>query len=201
MNGMKNLIQVFAKAPVKGQVKTRIARETSEEFALALHKRLCDAVIRTAIATESAQVEIWTTGEQPAEYFDGFGLECFQQQGVNLGTRMDFALRHGLSRSRKVLIIGADALSITPDYLAEALRALDQSQVVVGPALDGGYIMVGATAPIPVLFRDMPWGTPDVMALTLERLLMNGLNFHIMGDRWDIDTLQDLQTHVPHWLD
>lgn len=197
---MTNLIQVFAKAPIKGQVKTRIAKDTSDEFALNIHQRLCDGVINTALGSVADAVEVWTTAETALDYFQSFGVDCLLQQGKSLGTRMDFALRHGLARHEKVIIIGADALSITADYLADAFQALAQSEVVVGPAQDGGYILIGATAPVSVLMRDMPWGTSQVMGLTLERLFVNGLAFHIMSDRWDIDTLQDLQQHVPHWL-
>ncbi|WP_158643296.1 TIGR04282 family arsenosugar biosynthesis glycosyltransferase [Ketobacter alkanivorans] len=197
---MTKLIQVFAKAPVKGQVKTRIAKAAGGDFALHIHHKLCAAVIGTALASDADEVEVWTTNVAAQQYFEEFGTRCLQQQGTHLGTRMDFALRHGLARYDQVIIVGADALSITPDYLAEAFRALDQSSVVVGPALDGGYIMIGATEPVSFVFGNMPWGTADVMGLTLERLLTNGVNFHVMGDRWDIDTLQDIEQHVPQWL-
>ena len=136
----------------------------------------------------------------PHEYFESQGVPCYQQQGQHLGTRMDFALRHGLARHDKVVLIGADAPSIDQHYLAEAFRALDQSSVVIGPALDGGYVLVGLNAPAPFLFRDMPWGTPDVMGMTLERLFSGGVGFHILAERWDIDTLQDMQQHLPDWL-
>jgi len=197
---MTNLIQVFAKAPIIGQVKTRIAKDTSEDFALQVHQRLCERVINTALGSVADAVEVWTTAETAVDYFQSFGVDCLQQQGKSLGTRMDFALRHGLARHQRVIIIGADAASITEDYLADGFKALEQSEVVVGPAQDGGYVLIGATAPVSLLMRDMPWGTSQVMGLTLERLFEHGLAFHIMSDRWDIDTLQDLQQHLPDWL-
>lgn len=198
---MSDLIQIFAKAPVAGSVKTRLAKDKGDEFALQIHRRLCAAVISSAQAATADEVEVWTTSEAASDYFESMGVTCFLQQGHHLGTRMDFALRHGLARHNKVVLIGADAPSIDGQYLADAFRALDQSSVVIGPAMDGGYVLVGATEPASFLFRDMPWGTSAVMGMTLERLFTAGVGFHILSDRWDIDTLEDLKQHLPEWLE
>lgn len=197
---MSDLIQIFAKAPVAGKVKTRLARDKGDAFALQIHQRLCKTVVAKALAAEVDEVEVWTTSDEACPYFEAMGVPCFVQQGQHLGTRMDFALRHGLARHDKVVLIGADAPSIDGQYLADAFLALDKSSVVIGPAMDGGYVLVGATEPVSFLFRDMPWGTPEVMGLTLERLFSGGVGFHVLSDRWDIDTLDDLQHHLPEWL-
>lgn len=197
---MSTLIQVFAKAPVLGQVKTRIAKTLGGEVALALHKYLCKKVIDTALCSEADQVEVWTTDSDGVAFFQSYGLECLLQQGRSLGTRMDFALRSGLARYDRVIIIGADALSLTPRYIGEAFTALLSSDVAIGPALDGGYVLVGATKPVPVIFRDVPWGSAQVLSVTLDRLFHSGLSFHIMHELWDVDTVQDLQQYAPDLL-
>ncbi|RLT92595.1 TIGR04282 family arsenosugar biosynthesis glycosyltransferase [Ketobacter sp.] len=197
---MSSLIQIFAKAPVAGQVKTRLAKDKGDAFALAVHQRLCETVIATALNSGADAVEVWTTDAAAFPYFEALGVACWLQQGLHLGTRMDFALRHGLARHDNVVLIGADAPSIDAAYLAEAFRGLEQSSVVIGPAADGGYVLVGVTTPAGFLFRDMPWGTPAVMGITLERLFSSGVGFHVLADRWDIDTLEDLQQHLPDWL-
>ena len=197
---MSDLIQIFAKAPVAGKVKTRLARDKGDEFALQIHHRLCETVVTMALDAGIGEVEVWTTRDDACSYFETMGVPCFVQQGQHLGTRMDFALRHGLARHDKVVLMGADAPSIDGQYLADALLALEKSSVVIGPAMDGGYVLVGATEPVSFLFRDMPWGTPEVMGLTLERLFTGGVGFHVLSDRWDIDTLDDLKQHLPEWL-
>ncbi|HAG93140.1 MAG: flagellar biosynthesis protein FlgB [Pseudomonadales bacterium] len=194
------LLQIFAKAPVIGQVKTRIAKTHGKAFALQLHRRLCEHMIAMALQSNVGAVEVWTTDARALGYFEALGVDCCLQQGQNLGTRMDFALRHGLARHDRVVIVGADAASIDAGYVQAAFTALQQSTVVVGPASDGGYVLVGATQPVPFLFRDMPWGTPEVMGLTLERLLAGGCDFHVLAERWDIDTADDLRRHLPQWL-
>ena len=198
---MSKLLQVFARAPIRGQVKTRIAKELGDDVALNIHKRLCEKAVLTALSSDADAVEAWTTDASTRDYFEAMAVECWVQQGVNLGTRMDFAMRHGLARHQRVIILGSDALSVSPAYLAEAFRSLEQSEVVVGPATDGGYVLIGATRPVPELFRDMPWGTNEVMGHTLERLLSRGLGFHILGERWDVDTVQDVLTYIPDWLE
>lgn len=195
------LLQIFAKAPVAGQVKTRIACSHGDQLALKIHRRLCERVVAMALSSQADEVEVWTTEHSAFSYFEAMGVGCCLQQGQNLGTRMDFALRHGLARHDRVVIVGADAPSIDVDYLHDAFAALQQSAVVIGPALDGGYVLVGASEPASFLFRDMPWGTSDVMGLTLERLLGSGCAFHILADRWDIDTADDLQQYLPQWLE
>jgi rSAM/selenodomain-associated transferase 1 len=195
---MSSLIQVFAKAPLPGRVKTRVAKTLGDNAALNLHKLLCDHVIQMAQTSQVDAVEIWTTA--PDDYFDTFAAPVWIQQGRELGTRMSFSLRHGLSRFDQVLIIGADAYSLTPDYLNQAVSSLQETDVVLGPAADGGYVLVGATQSWPVLFQNVPWGTADVMAVTLDIMLANGIGFHILPEQWDIDTLDDLKKHAPELL-
>ncbi|RLP54521.1 MAG: glycosyltransferase [Ketobacter sp.] len=195
---MSSLIQVFAKAPLAGRVKTRIAKTLGETAALNLHKLLCDHIIQVAQTSQADEVEIWTT--EPNAYFDVFAAPVWIQQGRELGTRMSFSLRHGLSRFDRVLIIGGDAYSLTPDYLNQALSALQETDVVLGPAEDGGYVLVGATQTWPVLFQKVPWGTADVMGTTLDIMLANGIGFHLLPEQWDIDTLDDLRKHAPDLL-
>lgn len=197
---MDNLLQVFAKAPVMGRVKTRIAATLGPECALAIHRRLCESVMNMAMQIPDVITEVWTTESEGVLYFEGKGAECQLQQGQTLGARMDFALRHGLARNRRVVIIGADAPSIDRDYISQAFQALVDVPVVIGPATDGGYVLIGATTPVPFLLQDMPWGTADVMAITLERLLASGTGFQVLSERWDIDTKEDLEQHLPHWL-
>lgn len=197
---MSTLIQIFAKAAIAGQVKTRLARDLGAAAALDIHCRLCRQVVAQACAAQADAVEIWAALDVHDPFLNSFNLPVLEQQGRELGTRMDFALRHGLARHQRVIIVGADAWSLRADYLQQALTALQQCDVVIGPAQDGGYVLVGARTSMPALFRNIPWGTADVMAATLQVLLSNMISFEILAERWDIDTLDDIHRNAPELL-
>lgn len=196
---MSSLIQVFAKAPVAGQVKTRVAQELGSECALQLHKLLCEHTVQVAKSSQADAVEIWTTAP-PHHYFEQFSVPVSLQQGPELGARMAFSLQHGLARFDQVIIIGADALSLTPDCLDRAIHYLQKTEIVLGPAEDGGYVLLGAVKYWPQLFKRVPWGTNQVLARTLEILGLNAIPHRTLPAQWDIDTVADLKRHAPEWL-
>lgn len=197
---MSTLIQIFAKAAVLGQVKTRLAHEVGAVAALEIHRRLCRKVVEQARAAKADAVEIWAALDAADPFLHSFQLPVHEQQGRELGTRMDFALRHGLARYQRVILIGADAYSLHATYLQNALLSLQNCDVVIGPALDGGYVLVGARKSSPAIFRDIPWGTSDVMAATLDVMLEKMMSFELLAERWDIDTLADIHHHAPELL-
>lgn len=197
---MSTLIQIFAKAAVPGQVKTRLAREVGTSAALEIHRRLCRKVVEQACAAQTDAVEIWAALDASDPFLRSFNLPVQEQQGRELGTRMDFALRHGLARHQRVILIGADAYSLDAAYLRNALLSLQNRDVVIGPAQDGGYVLVGARKCSPAIFRDIPWGTAEVMGATLNVLLEKKTDFELLAERWDIDTLADIHRHAPELL-
>ena len=197
---MSTLIQIFAKAAISGQVKTRLARDIGTVQALRIHKHMCCHVVEQARDANADAVEIWAALDATDPFLNRFGLPVWEQQGRELGTRMDFALRHGLVRHSRVVIVGADVYSLHADYLHTALDALRSSEVVVGPARDGGYVLIGAKRSLPVLFQNIPWGTGDVMAATMDALLSNMISFELLPERWDIDTLADIERYAPELL-
>ncbi len=197
---MSTLIQIFAKAAIAGAVKTRLARQVGNAAALVIHQRLCRHVMTQCLAAGADEVELWAALDPQDPFLRSFGLPVHEQQGRELGTRLDFAMRHGLTRHARVVIVGADVYSLTPDYLQQGLQALQTSEVVIGPAQDGGYVLVGAQRSLPVIFHNIPWGTADVMGATLDQLLSNMISFELLPERWDIDTLDDIRRHAPELL-
>lgn len=197
---MSTLIQIFAKAAVPGAVKTRLAKQVGNDAALRIHQCLCQHVVAQARAAGADAVEIWGALDADDPFLRAFGLPVFEQRGRELGTRMDFALRHGLARHKHVVIVGADVFSLSASYLRQAFAALQGSEIVVGPAVDGGYVLIGASRSLPVVFQDVPWGTVDVMGTTMDRLLTNMISFELLPERWDIDTLEDIHRHAPELL-
>ncbi len=190
------LIQ-FARTPVVGGVKTRLVPELGEEGACALHIELVRHTCDQLLAAALGPLEIWVAGSAEHPVF----ADCLavgaaalrQQQGADLGERMFSALRDGLDRAERVLLVGSDCPELDPDYLAGALNALDGAPVVFGPAADGGYVLVGAKAVTEALFTGIAWGESSVLAKTLERAESLGWRVATLATKADIDRPEDLQ--------
>lgn len=183
------LVVVFARAPIVGAVKTRLARRIGAEAAARLHQRLVRAALRTA--RDCGAVELHATRRHA--WFETLPVRVRQQRGDDLGERMFHALRRGLRRHRRVLLIGSDAPSLTGVDLARAARWLrGGADVVLAPAEDGGYALIGARRIVPGVFAGVAWGSGTVMAATRANLLRHGLRWRELRTVWDLDRPQDL---------
>ena len=186
-------IVVFAKAPIAGEVKTRLTPFLSADKAAALHRHLIKHTLRTVACLPQCSVELWVGSQH--SWWDQlaaqYGLAVFQQRGDNLGERMSFALEDALQRSEQVVIVGTDCPAMSPQYLQQAFDGIEQYGVVIGPADDGGYVLLGLNRPLPMLFNTMPWGSADVLASTVSRLQQAGLNWLELEPLMDIDRPED----------
>lgn len=190
------LIQ-FARAPVVGAVKTRMMPHLSPEQACALHSELVLWTCRQLVACGFGAVQLAVTGDADHPLFkrcmEELGVAAVtRQQGEDLGERMGRALADGLATHRRVVLVGSDCPSIDRDYLAAALRGLEQQTLVLGPAEDGGYVLVGARAICPEMFEEIPWGTGEVYAETVRRLRRLGRGWEELPTLADIDRPADL---------
>ncbi|KZX60118.1 hypothetical protein A3709_12495 [Halioglobus sp. HI00S01] len=190
------LIIQFAKEPVPGQVKTRMLPALDPEQAAKLH---CDLVFWTAQTLTSAavgDVELAVAGAVESPLFEQcrkLGVHDIRpQQGVGLGQRMFHALKDGLSRYRYVLLVGSDCPQIDSAYLRQALAALADSDVVLGPAEDGGYVLIGVKAVAWSWFDGVHWGTDSVYRQTVARLEADGVRWDALPVLQDIDRPEDL---------
>ena len=123
-------------------------------------------------------------------------LDLHIQVGQDLGARLAHAARSALTRAAAVILVGADCPELSPDYLGAALAALEQQDAVLGPALDGGYVLLGLRAVDDTLFERMPWGSDRVAALTGQRLDALGWRWSSLACLRDIDRPEDL-VHLP----
>jgi rSAM/selenodomain-associated transferase 1 len=120
------------------------------------------------------------------------------QDGVDLGARMHAALTASLQGAGRAVLIGSDCPEYDPDYLRAAFTALDQHDAVIGPAADGGYVLIGLRRPPPGrLFEGIAWGGPEVYAATCERLGGLGMRWRALPPRRDLDDPAGL-TDFPH---
>jgi len=189
---------IFAKAPTPGRVKTRLAPVLGEAAAAALHRQLAERTLCTARAAGLGPVELWCA---PGTN-DAFFAECAKQHGVSLraqgtgdlGLRMARALEFALAEGSPGLLIGSDCPALTPEYLREAALALvNGDDAVIGPAEDGGYVLIGlARGPAAQLFEDIAWGSATVMQETRKRLAHLDWRWRELATLWDVDRPEDL---------
>jgi rSAM/selenodomain-associated transferase 1 len=191
-------IIIFCKAPIAGQVKTRLIPALGEADATQIHEILATHCIKSTIAANLCQVDLWCSPTQDHQFFRGFNnsdlLRLHTQAGTDLGARMAHAFESTLCHSAYAIIIGADCPVLDRSYLYHALQSLrDGSEVVIGPAEDNGYVLLGLRKMVPELFQDMAWGSPQVLPETLGRLNKNHINYQLLKMLWDVDRPEDVE--------
>lgn len=194
---VKRRILVFAKAPIAGQVKTRLHTRLSPIACADLHRVLSLHTLKTACESRLASVELWCTPtiSHPfvQECVKRFLVEPHLQLGSDLGERMHHALNHSLRNNEQVLIVGTDCPLIDKPYLSSAFEVLQQGDdVVLGPAEDGGYVLIGMKRFDRALFEGVSWGTERVLKQTRAALFRLGRSWSELEPLWDIDRPDDL---------
>lgn len=192
---------VFARLPVAGRVKTRLAATVGDARALDVHRRLLAATIALAESGVADRLEFRHAGGDGPLPDDARALPTAlaargwstgPQRGADLGERMRDALEAALAAGDRPVLVGCDCPSLRPDDLVAAFDALDRADACLAPAEDGGYALVGIARPLPTLFERMPWGTSAVMAETLARLAASGARAVLLRTVWDVDVEADL---------
>jgi hypothetical protein len=185
---------LFARLPVAGKVKTRLVPRFSPEEALQLHSALLadslDLLNRTAAAASAAPfLYLSEEGALDAEISSRMGAAARAvQHGSDLGERLARAFQERLAAgSRQVVILGSDTPHLPGERIVRAFQALEQDEVVVGPARDGGYYLIGAARLHPELFRRIPWGTGEVYRETVRRARKEKISLASLPDWDDID--------------
>lgn len=195
-NAGRCLLLQFAREPLVGAVKTRMMPHLSADEACDLHRQLVLWTTDSLVDAGLGEVELVVAGAVDHPLFmrcRNRGLAAIHpQRGVDLGERMYHALADGLLRYKQVILVGSDCPGIDRAYLVKALRALDSTEVVLGPALDGGYVLVAVGRLYKEMFEGIPWGDNTVMASTRERLQGLGANWAELPPLADIDRPEDL---------
>lgn len=193
----RSRLLLFAKAPVPGTVKTRLVPALGEAGAARLHARLVEHALAVAAGSGLAPVELWCAPATDHPFFAACAaahpVRLRPQRGGDLGERMHHALAAALEEAESAVLMGSDCPAIDGGYLAQAFVALEEgADLVLGPAADGGYVLVGLRRPQPPLFRDIPWGGAEVLARTRERAHSLGLTVRELPELWDVDRPEDL---------
>ncbi len=189
---------VFARSPEKGRVKTRLARATGEEMAVELYR--CFVGDTLALCRKAGyRPSIFFQPPEAREVMAGWLGSDFAyepQEGDSLGDKMYHAFRRAFRTCRRAVLIGTDVPDLPPAVLREAFHDLWKHDAVIGPALDGGYYLIGLcrNSLSPVLFDGLPWGGAAVLDMTKRLLEERNLTFTLLP-RWrDIDRYDDLRS-------
>jgi uncharacterized protein len=186
---MKNALIVFVKNLQAGKVKTRLAATLGEDKALRIYQYLLSFTYQT-INSASADKFVFYS-----EYVNENDIHSYAsrlQSGENLGERMQNAFIEIFKIGyQKAVIIGSDSLEITSDLINEAFAFLDDQDVVIGPARDGGYYLLGMKCLNKELFEDIHWSSPSVFKSTLDKVTRKGLSHRKLKELGDIDEEQD----------
>jgi len=197
---------VLTKAPVPGLVKTRLIPALGEQGACDLYEQLLvrlQDTLTSLTSTQPSQVALWIAGDAEHEAFKSWSsLATFYQQPegndrqVDLGERMAVAVKSSLSRGYIPILIGVDVPDLDEAYLADCMARLENHELVISPAEDGGYGLLGMKQFYAELFVDKRWGTDTVFTDTEKDILRLKINAASLPRVWDVDEKED----VARWL-
>lgn len=195
---MKRLA-IFARWPAPGAVKSRLSPALPAALACDLYRAMLDDAL--AVVAESAAEECYLYWADPPADQRGFetpdGVLARHQVGIDLGERLGRAFGELLTGpGDRVIAIGADCPDLAAGVIDEGFEALSACDLVLGPASDGGYVLLGLRRPEPGLFTRIDWGTDRVLEQTLERATLAGLETSLLSGLADLDTPNDLVRFV-----
>lgn len=190
------VIQVFCKAPVPGQVKTRLTPKLSAEQAAQVHQRLTRQTLALVTSSNLCSVQLCCSPSISHPFFselvNTFPLTLFPQSSGDLGQRMYQALCLACKKFEHILLIGCDCPSLTPDDLEQTIKALSTNyDVVLAPTEDGGYCLIGVNNPQNELFSGILWGSAEVLNQTRVKIQILKLNCLELETQWDVDNYAD----------
>jgi len=187
-------LHMLARSPIPGRVKTRLIPVLGEEGACDLQRLLLERALRLP-AQGFSQRFLWLD-DGPDDALQALAAQLdwtlVEQPAGDLGERMRRIAALGLAESDAVVLIGNDCPALDGDYLRGACKALQGQPVVLGPAEDGGYVLLGLRQLDPLLFSAMPWGTDQVLSMTRARLQQLDWDHQLLPVLWDVDRPEDL---------
>ncbi|WP_317131667.1 TIGR04282 family arsenosugar biosynthesis glycosyltransferase [Formosa maritima] len=189
-----NLIIVFIRNPEIGKVKTRLAKTIGNQSALNIYKHLLNHTEQTLRELDCDKAIFYSEKVNENDIWNANSYQKHQQIGEDLGSRMLHAFKYAFdNKYEKIIIVGSDILDLKPDHISETFLKLESHDVVIGPALDGGYYLLGMKQLQPHIFNNKSWGTATVLEDTLKDLQL--LDVYLLEELNDIDTFEDLNNY------
>lgn len=196
---MKKALFVYLKYPEEGKVKTRLATDVGDKRASEIYKELAEKTIKNMESLVNKGIEViisFTPIEKEKEIKEWIGKQFVYhlQKGNDLGEKMSNTVQYGFKKGAdKIVIIGTDCPTISSNHIEEAFLMLSNNDVVIGPAFDGGYYLIGVKKGITFLFNDIDWSTSSVLKQTIEKINSAGLTFDLLRTMHDIDSVEDYE--------
>jgi uncharacterized protein len=196
----KNLIIIFTRNPELGKVKTRLAKTIGEESALIIYKFLLNHTEKTIRNINCNKAVYYSVKVRDNDIWDASIYQKHQQKGDDLGIKMHHAFKDSFSKGyKKVVIVGSDLYDLKAENINKAFKHLDKNDIVIGPAKDGGYYLLGMKTLNSIIFQNKDWGTSTVLQNTINDLqnesvfLLEELNdIDVYDDIMDIEELKQL---------
>ncbi|PIQ88796.1 MAG: glycosyltransferase [Candidatus Omnitrophica bacterium CG11_big_fil_rev_8_21_14_0_20_42_13] len=190
-----NVLMIFAKYPMPGFVKTRLAKSIGRKNAASLYKLFVEAIIALTEDDKYARIVYFMPQNRKEQFINWLGadIKFAAQCGNSLGQRMFNAFKDTFKKgAKKVIAIGTDSPFIDNELIINAFDKLNSSQCVIGPSLDGGYYLLGTSRFMPHIFKNIAWGSDTVAKATEDLLKRKGVKYALLGRGFDVDNTADL---------
>jgi rSAM/selenodomain-associated transferase 1 len=194
-NSSSAALIIFIRNPELGKVKTRLAKSVGNEKALAIYKSLLAHTRSTVLQVDVNRLLFYADKLNHDDAWSSADFIKFVQVDEDLGGRMHRAFVTALENNLKAVIVGSDLPQINAQIIQEAFQKLDEYPYVIGPAVDGGYYLLGMKQPSPELFEDMEWSTPLVFEQTIRKIKKMGKLWYELPKISDVDYLEDWQKY------
>ncbi len=185
----------FIKNPVKGTVKTRLAADVGDDKALLIYLELMRHTREVALNIDAHRLLFYGSSVAEDDAWNNEQFEKHVQPSGDLGQRMETAFHEALNKAGAAIIIGSDCATLTPEIVNEAFEKLEEYDVVLGPAMDGGYYLLGMKKVHEFLFRNMIWSTDQVFTETTRRIEKADLRYATVATLSDIDYAEDWEKY------
>ncbi|MEN8857866.1 MAG: TIGR04282 family arsenosugar biosynthesis glycosyltransferase [Flavobacteriaceae bacterium] len=190
----KKLLMIFTRNPELGKVKTRLSKSVGDIMALDIYQFLLDKTKEVTQNISADKVVYYSEKIAENDLWNSSLYKKEVQFGDDLGAKMEYAFQTAFENNyEKVLLIGSDLYDLEPSHINEAFEKLKNKDVVIGPALDGGYYLVGLKKNYPEIFKNKRWGTSSVRKDTLKNL--EKVDVHLLPILNDVDVLEDIEHH------
>lgn len=192
----KNALIIMIKNPVKGKVKTRLAKDIGEEQALLVYNKLLDHTCKIASEIQVDRFVFYSENIDRKDQFNTTNFKKYVQCDGDLGVRMEYAFSIPFKNEyHKVVMIGADCFDLTSSTIQKAFDALDNHDFVIGPAKDGGYYLIGMKKWNRWIFKDKAWSTMELLHQTQQDITNHNATVYQLELLSDIDIIEDLKNN------
>jgi uncharacterized protein len=201
---MSTCLIVFAKSPIPGKVKTRLAPHITPTKAAELYEAFIADTISTALKMKCKRITVaYSPGydEKTFQRLCGQSVDYLPQKGHNLGERMKNAFKHSFDTGfERIVIIGTDSPTLPLSYIRDAFDVLKEVPVTIGPTFDGGYYLIGLSEQNDTIFDAIEWSTSSVFSQTLTKIKTANKKLCILPPWYDVDTPDSLEFLRSHLL-